>query len=78
MNRLALWSWLAVFMTVLVWSAALVSGDAAEAFLGTQGYVWDTQSDMLLALLGAVTALVTLSRRHDAQLRKPPGAREVS
>ncbi len=47
-----------------------MSGAGAEAFLGTQGYQWDTQSDMLLALLGAILALTTLSRYHDNQLKK--------
>lgn len=58
------------FYELIEWWAALVSGDAADAFLGAQGYVWDTQSDMLLAMLGAVTALLFLARRHDAQLQK--------
>jgi len=51
------------------WWVALLSGTAAEAFLGTQGYVWDTQSDMFYALAGAVAALALLSRLHDRQLR---------
>lgn len=49
------------------WTAAL-TGEAAEAFLGTQGYAWDTQSDMAFALAGAVLALLLLSKVHDAQL----------
>lgn len=49
------------------WTAALTN-EAAEAFLGTQGYQWDTQSDMLFAFIGAVTAMVFLSRVHDRQL----------
>jgi putative membrane protein len=53
---------------LLEWSVALASGAESEAFLGTQGYVWDTQSDMFYALIGAVTALLTLSRYHDRQL----------
>ena len=48
---------------------ALASEQAAEAFLGTQGYEWDTQSDMGYALAGAVAALLLLSRLHDGQLR---------
>jgi putative membrane protein len=43
-------------------------GISAEAFLGTQGYSWDTQSDMAYALAGAVLALLLLSRYHDRQL----------
>ena len=50
------------------WFVAVNSGEAADAFLGTQGYVWDTQSDMLYATIGAITALVLLSRFHDKQL----------
>lgn len=42
--------------------------ESGDAFLGTQGYVWDTQSDMLMALVGAVAFLVTCSRAHDRQL----------
>ncbi len=53
---------------LLEWWVALLSEEAAEAFLGTQGYEWDTQSDMWLALLGAVLALILLSRWHDRQL----------
>jgi len=54
---------------LLEWWVALLSAEAADAFLGTQGYEWDTQSDMWLALLGAVAALILLSRWHDRQLR---------
>jgi len=50
------------------WLAAELTGEAAEAFLGTQGYAWDTQSDMALALFGAIASLVLLSRLHDRQL----------
>ena len=53
---------------LLEWWVALLSGEAAEAFLGTQGYVWDTQSDMFMALIGAVAALAGLSRLHDRQI----------
>ena len=51
------------------WWAALVSAEAADSFLGTQGYVWDTQSDMMWALTGAILALLTLSKLHDRQIR---------
>lgn len=53
---------------LLEWWIALMSEQAAEAFLGTQGYVWDTQSDMAFALIGAITALVFISTLHDRQL----------
>lgn len=55
---------------LIEWQVALLSGESAEAFLGTQGYIWDTQSDMGLALLGAISALILLSRLHDRQLHK--------
>jgi putative membrane protein len=48
------------------------TGSAGDAFLGTQGDVWDTQRDMLMCLIGAVTALVTLSGLHDRSLRRLP------
>lgn len=55
---------------LLEWWVAAFSGESAEAFLGTQGYVWDTQSDMALALIGAIVALLILARWHDQQLQK--------
>lgn len=58
---------------LIEWWAALLSGEAAEAFLGTQGYIWDTQSDMAIALLGAILALVLLSRVHDKQINDLTG-----
>lgn len=58
------------FYELVEWWVAEWSGEGAESFLGTQGYVWDTQSDMALALVGAVCALVTLSRIHDRSLAK--------
>ena len=56
------------FYELIEWWVALLSGESAEAFLGTQGYIWDTQSDMGLALLGAICALVLLGKYHDHQL----------
>ena len=50
------------------WWAALIGGGSAEAFLGTQGDVWDTQWDMFLATLGAITSLLLLSALHDRAL----------
>jgi len=58
------------FYELIEWWVALLSDEAADAFLGTQGYVWDTQSDMGWAFFGAVLALVLLSRFHDRQLRE--------
>ena len=58
------------FYELIEWWVALATGEDAEAFLGTQGYMWDTQSDMMFALIGVVTALVLLSKYHDRQLEK--------
>jgi putative membrane protein len=52
------------------WWAALIGGEGADAFLGTQGDQWDTQWDMFLALLGAASALLLLSRLHDRQIAR--------
>ena len=59
---------ISAFYELIEWWAALLSGEAAEDFLGTQGYIWDTQSDMGLALLGAIASLLLLSRLHDKQM----------
>jgi putative membrane protein len=59
---------ISAFYELIEWWVALLSGDAADSFLGTQGYVWDTQSDMMFALIGAIFALILLSRPHDRQL----------
>ncbi|BBN59710.1 DUF2238 domain-containing protein [Hydrogenovibrio marinus] len=56
------------FYELVEWSAAMISETGAEAFLGTQGDEWDTQTDMLFALIGGIAALVTLSKLHDKQL----------
>lgn len=50
------------------WWTAIVWGGAADEFLATQGDVWDTQWDMFLALIGALTAQILLARRHDREL----------
>ena len=54
---------------IFEWWVSVATGSAGDAFLGTQGYIWDTQSDMLMCFVGAVAALALLSRWHDAQLR---------
>jgi putative membrane protein len=58
------------FYELIEWWVALMSEQAADSFLGTQGYIWDTQSDMFLALIGAVLALVLLGGGHDRQMQK--------
>lgn len=55
---------------LIEWCAAIALGQGADEFLGTQGDPWDTQSDMFMALIGSVTALLTLSRLHDRQLAR--------
>ena len=57
------------FYELIEWWVALASGEGAEAFLGTQGYVWDTQSDMMFALVGGIAALLLLGRWHDRQIK---------
>jgi putative membrane protein len=57
------------FYELIEWWVALLSEEAADSFLGTQGYAWDTQSDMGWALFGAVLALVLLGGLHDRQMR---------
>ena len=58
------------FYELIEWWVALLSDEAADSFLGTQGYIWDTQSDMGWALFGAIAALVLLSKLHDKQMRE--------
>ena len=58
------------FYELIEWWVAVAVGSGSDAFLGTQGYEWDTQSDMALALLGALAALAALGRTHDRQLRQ--------
>lgn len=58
------------FYELVEWWTAVGVGQGANAFLGTQGYVWDTQSDMLFALVGAICALVLLGRLHDRALAR--------
>ena len=61
------------FYELIEWAQAVIAGDSSEAFLGTQGYEWDTQSDMAMALVGAIAALISLSGLHDRQLADLPG-----
>jgi putative membrane protein len=65
---------LSAFYELIEFWTALATGTAAEAFLGTQGDPWDTQWDMMLALIGAIAALAFLGPIHNRQLQKiPPG-----
>jgi putative membrane protein len=63
------------FFELIEWWAALIWGGAADAFLATQGDVWDTQWDMFCALIGAVAAQLLLARLHDRQLTAVAGLR---
>jgi putative membrane protein len=58
------------FYEFIEWWGALIMGEAADAFLATQGDVWDTQWDMFLAMCGAIAALILLTRMHDRQLTR--------
>jgi putative membrane protein len=60
------------FYELIEWWTALAAGEAADAFLGTQGDVWDTQWDMALCLLGAIAAQALLWRLHDRHLARLP------
>ena len=59
---------ISAFYEFIEWWSALLGGEAATDFLGTQGDVWDTQWDMFLAFVGAITAQITLGRVHDRQI----------
>ena len=52
------------------WGVSLATAEQGDAFLGTQGDIWDTQSDMLFATIGAITALILFSKIQDRQLQK--------
>ena len=58
------------FYELIEWWVAILSNEASNDFLGTQGYIWDTQSDMAWALFGAILALIFLRKYHDKQLKK--------
>ena len=60
---------ISAFYELIEWWVAVAAGYEAEAFLATQGYEWDTQSDMFLALLGAIGAQLLLNRVHNKQLQ---------
>jgi len=59
------------FYELIEWWAALILGAGADAFLGTQGDPWDTQSDMASAALGALLAMTLLARAHDRSIARP-------
>ncbi|CAF1052457.1 unnamed protein product [Adineta steineri] len=55
---------------LIEWAVAELTGESADAFLGTQGYIWDTQSDMFCCLIGSILSLVLLTNLHDKSLRR--------
>jgi putative membrane protein len=59
---------ISAFYELVEWWVAVFSAEAADSFLGTQGYVWDTQSDMFWALSGASLAIILLGKLHDRQI----------
>jgi len=61
---------ISAFYELLEWFVAITSGDSSDSFLGTQGYVWDTQSDMLYATIGAICMLLFLSKVQDKEINK--------
>jgi putative membrane protein len=64
---------ISAFYEFIEWRAALILGQGADAFLGSQGDPWDTQWDMFLAFLGAMTSQILLGHRQDRELRAIPG-----
>ena len=58
------------FYELIEWWVSLATGSIGDAFLGTQGDVWDTQKDMALCLIGSITSLIFLSRLHNRSLTK--------
>jgi putative membrane protein len=56
------------FYELIEWGVAISSNEAANDFLGTQGYIWDTQSDMFFALIGSILSLILLGNYHTKQL----------
>ena len=61
---------ISAFYEFVEWWVSVATGESADSFLGTQGYVWDTQSDMLYATIGAIIAVTVFSRLHDMSMNK--------
>jgi len=61
---------ISAFYEFFEWFVAILSGQAADAFLGAQGYVWDTQSDMLFASIGAICMVLFMSKTQDKLIKK--------
>ncbi|PZR71832.1 MAG: DUF2238 domain-containing protein [Chthoniobacterales bacterium] len=67
---------ISAFYELIEWWMAILTGSAANDFIGSQGDVWDTQGDMLMALIGAICALLFFSHLHDRALRRLSAAEE--
>jgi putative membrane protein len=61
---------ISVLYEFLEWFVSIVSGQSGDSFLGTQGYVWDTQSDMLYAMIGAICMVVFVAKAQDKAVAK--------
>lgn len=61
---------ISAFYELVEWWVSLFSGEAGDNFLGTQGYIWDTQTDIFMALIGGLVALVFFSKMHDSFIKK--------
>ena len=61
---------ISAFYELLEWVISLFSGEAGDRFLGTQGYIWDTQTDMFTALIGSLVAVILFSKIHDKAISK--------
>ena len=61
---------ISAFYELIEWFVSVNSGESGDAFLGTQGYIWDTQSDMLTALIGASVAIALFSKVQDKSIAK--------
>ena len=71
-NFLIIWTCLGMsaFFEFIEWWSAIIAGSASDSYLGMQGFIWDAQSDMLMAFVGAILALLLLSRLHDKSMAK--------
>jgi len=70
--------WAALYEFIEWWSAVLMDPEGGDKFLGTQGYVWDAQSDMLFAGIGACVALIAFRWLHDRSLARLVAATRVT
>ncbi len=60
---------ISAFYELIEWWVSLFSGEAGDSFLGTQGYIWDTQTDIFMALIGGLVALIFFSKYHDKTMK---------